>query len=73
MGKAWKAVITLAALLLVLGLVLVGAAWLTGASPLRIVELVFNGRTGLRSWWDASVQSALDLWDNAVRFVTGLF
>ena len=73
MGKAWRIVISLVLFLLVAGLVLLGAAWLTGASPLRIVELVFNGRTGLKSWWEESVRSAQTVWDEALRYVSGLF
>ena len=73
MGKAWRVVLWLVGLLLVIGLVLLGAAWLTGASPARIVELVFNGRTGLKSWWEAYEQSAQAFWDSARDYLRGLF
>ena len=49
MGKAWRIVMTVVVFLAVAGVVLIGAAWLTGASPVRIVELVFGGREGLEA------------------------
>jgi len=50
-----------------------GAAWLTGASPVRIVELVFDGPEGLQRWWETARQSAGSLWESFRTAVLGLF
>lgn len=73
MGKAWRIVLTVVISLMVIGLVLVGAAWITGASPERIVELVFGGREGLEAWWETAVQTAQNAWDSLIAFIENLF
>ncbi len=69
MGKAWRIVMTVVVFLAVAGVVLIGAAWLTGASPVRIVELVFGGREGLEAWWADAGNAARSVWGS----VTGFF
>ena len=69
MGKAWRIVMTVVVFLAVAGVVLIGAAWLTGASPVRIVELVFGGREGLETWWADARNAARSVWGS----VTGFF
>ena len=73
MAKAWRAVLIIAAFLAAAGVVLMGAAWLTGASPVRIVELVFDGPEGLQRWWDTAQRSAGSLWESLRTAVLGLF
>ena len=73
MAKVWRVVLTVAAFLAAAGVVFIGAAWLTGASPTRIVELVFGGPEGLQSWWDTAKQSAGNLWDSLRTAVLNLF
>ena len=73
MGKAWRVVLTVAAVLAVAGVVLIGAAWLTGTSPARIVELIFDGPAGLQRWWDTARQSAASLWESARTAILNLF
>ena len=73
MGKAWRIVLTVVIALLVIGLVLVGAAWITGASPARIVELVFGGREGLEAWWETSKSALQNIWDSLTAFLANLF
>lgn len=64
MAKAWRVVMIAVIFLAAAGVVLIGAAWLTGASPVRIVELVFGGRAGLQSWLDAAKHTALSAWES---------
>ena len=73
MGKAWRVVLTVVIALFVIGLVLVGAAWITGASPERIVELVFGGREGLETWWQTANSTAQNAWDSLTAFLENLF
>ena len=49
MKHYWKIVLILCALLLLAGIVIGGAGYLTGASPDRIAELLYGGWDGLRS------------------------
>ena len=73
MAKAWRVVLTVVIFFVAAGAVLVGAAWLTGASPTRIVELVFDGPEGLQRWWDTAQQSAAGLWESARTAILNLF
>ena len=73
MAKVWRAVLIIAAFLAAAGVVLMGEAWLTGASPVRIVELVFDGPEGLQRWWETARQSAGSLWESFRTAVLGLF
>ena len=43
MTKAWRVVLWIVLALLAAGIVLAGAGWLTGASPLRMAEQLFGG------------------------------
>ena len=73
MAKAWRVVLTVVIFLVAAGAVLVGAAWLTGASPTRIVELVFDGPEGLQRWWDTALRSAGSIWESARTAILNLF
>ena len=73
MGKAWRIVLTVVVFLAVAGIVLMGAAWLTGASPARIAELVFGGPEELRAWWDNTLTSVQAVWDALTGFFATLF
>ena len=73
MGKAWRIVLTVVIALLVIGIVMVGAAWITGASPERIVELVFGGQEGLEAWWEAAKNTVQNTWDSLTAFIDNLF
>lgn len=73
MGKAWRVVLTVVIALLVIGIVLVGAAWITGASPDRIVELVFGGQAGLEARLETIKNTAQNMWDSFTAFLGGLF
>ena len=73
MAKIWRVVIIIAAFLAAAGVVLIGAAWLTGASPVRIVELVFDGPEGLQRWWDTATRSGASLWESFRTAVLNLF
>ncbi|MBE6997266.1 MAG: hypothetical protein E7427_03750 [Ruminococcaceae bacterium] len=53
MAKAWRVVLTIAVCLIAAGLLLLGAAWLTGTSTTRIAELVF-GESGFSGWLQAA-------------------
>ena len=73
MGKAWRIVLYIAAGLLVVGFVLLGAAWLTGASIVRIEELVLSGKGGLNVWLQNGVDSVLAFLRNAAETVKSFF
>ena len=49
MKHFWKIVMIVFALLLLAGIILAGAGFLTGGSPERIAELRFGGWDGLRA------------------------
>ena len=73
MAKAWRVVLIIVVFLAAAGIVLIGAAWLTGASPARIVELVFDGPEGVAVWWDAAKAMVASLWDGFTGFLQNLF
>ena len=73
MNKLWRTVSAVALILVALGIVLLGAAWLTGASVSRIVEMVFNGRDGLDAWFHAGLDRALALWTAVLDYVRAIF
>lgn len=52
MTRAWKIVCWVAAALFVVGLVLIGAGLLSGASTHRILNEAFGGQDGFRTWLD---------------------
>ena len=53
-------------------LLTIGAAWVTGASIHRIVELVFGGQAELDAWLREGWQRAQTVWDNTVRFLQSI-
>ena len=61
MTQLWKIVLTIIAVLLVLGVLLAGTGLITGASPNRIVELLYGGVDGLLGALDGLRQQALQL------------
>ena len=73
MGKAWRVVLYIVFGLIALGLVLLGAAWLTGASVPRIEELVFGARGGLSVWLQTGVDRVLAFLTDARDLVMSLF
>ena len=73
MGKAWRIVLTAVVFLMVAGVLLGGVAWLTGASPARIVELSMNGPEGVETWWSTATQAAESILATARAGVRGLF
>ena len=73
MSRIWRVVLFIVLALLATGVVLMGAAWLTGASPARIAELVFGGPEGLRAWWENTLRSVQAVWDALTGFFETLF
>ncbi len=73
MTRGWRVFMTIVLVLFAAGLVLLGAAWLTGASLHRIVELVFGGRAGLEQWVQTELLRARALWDSALRLAQSIF
>ena len=61
MIRYWKIVLTVSAVLLLTGLVLLGTGLMTGASPERIVELVCGGRDALLEIFNTAKAEALQL------------
>ena len=61
MTKSWRIIFWLAAALLVVGLVLAGAGWLSGASTGRIVNEVFGSKAGLQAELDGVKAQVLAL------------
>ena len=73
MSRAWRTILYIVLGLLVAGVVLLGAAWLTGASVERIETLVLGGPGGLRVWLDKGLQSVLDFLSGAWETVRSFF
>ena len=77
MNKIWRVISCIAAALIAVGVVLIGAGLLTGASLHRIAELVFGGETELEDWFRGGVDRALLFWttlkDLAVHLAGQLF
>ena len=73
MSRAWRVVLTLVLILLAAGVVLLGAAWLTGASVQRAIELVFGGQTELEEWLRAGLDRANALWTAALEQLKAIF
>lgn len=73
MNRAWRLVLFLALALVVAGVVLLGAAWLTGASIPRIVELVFGGQAELEAWFGSALDRAAALWTAVLEQLRSLF
>ena len=73
MGRSWRAVLYIVFGMIALGLVLLGAAWLTGASLPRIEELVLGGRGGLSVWLQTGIDRVLAFLAAARDLVMSLF
>ena len=73
MSRMWRIVLYAAATLLGLGLVLLGAAWLTGASFARVAELVFGGKVELAAWFRAGLDQALALLNSLAARILAIF
>ena len=72
MSRAWKIVMFIVLGLLVAGILLLGTAWVTGASVGRIEELAFGGAGGLTAWLQSILDRVLAFLDNALATVKGL-
>ena len=73
MAKAWRLVLAAVLFLVAAGVLLSGIAWITGASPARIVELTMGGPEGVKAWWAVATQSAKNLWEAALAGVRSIF
>ncbi len=73
MSRMWRIVLTVVAVLLALGIVLLGAAWLTGASVYRTVELVFGGQEELEIWFRNGLGYVQSLWSALLARIQALF
>ncbi len=73
MSRIWRIVLILALCLIVAGIVLLGAAWLTGASISRIVELVFGGQAELQAWLQTMLARCHALWTSLRDQIVSLF
>ena len=73
MSRAWRTILYIVLGLLAAGVVLLGAAWLTGASVERIETLVLGGPGGLGVWLDKGLQSVLDFLSGAWETVRSFF
>ena len=73
MSKLWKAVGVTALALFILGLVLCGAGWLTGASPARMAELIFGGTDAAVEAGKAAMTRLSDLWRSVAADVGAWF
>ena len=61
MIRYWKIIFAVVAVLLLIGLLLVGAGLITGASPDRITELLYGGWDVLAGTFEAAKQEFLQL------------
>ena len=73
MGQAWRIVLYLVLGLLAAGIVLLGAAWITGAALWRIEELALGGRGGLQIWLQNGADAVRTFLTNAWELVRGIF
>ena len=73
MSRIWRIVLFLALGLVIVGVVLLGAAWLTGASIPRIVELVFGGQAELEAWYRTALERGYALWTALRDSIIALF
>ncbi len=73
MSRVWRIVMFIVLALIAAGVVLAGAALLTGASIPRIIELVFGGQAELEIWFRGGVDRACALWSGALELLRNLF
>ncbi len=73
MTRAWKFVLVFVLLLFAAGVVLLGAAWLTGASLHRVIELVFDVRAGFDAWTATVLSRANTLWAGLIEQIKAFF
>ena len=72
MSRAWKIVMFIVLGLLVAGILLLGTAWVTGASVGRIEELAFGGAGGLTAWLQSTLDSVRSLLESAAETVRAI-
>ena len=72
MSRAWRVVLTVVVGILAAGIVLLGAAWVTGAAVWRIEELAFGGVGGLRIWLHGMLAEVRSLLASALETVRAL-
>ena len=65
MSKVWRIVGWIAVILAAVGLVLGGVGWLTGASPIRMIDVVFGGTDAARAAADGAMDRVIGLWETA--------
>lgn len=63
MTKAWRTVGWIVLILLAAGIVLGGAGWLTGASPSRMIDMVFGGTDAARAAAQEALDRLLGIWN----------
>lgn len=73
MTKIWRAVGWIVLALLAAGLVLGGIGWLTGASPIRMIDVVFGGVDAAKAAAANALDRAVGLWNSVVADVIALF
>ena len=73
MTKAWRVVLWIALALLVAGVVLMGAGWLTGASLPRMADMVFGSADAAKSAAHDLLTRLAALWDGLVSAVGAWF
>ena len=69
MAKIWRIVVWAALGLLIAGIVLGGAGWLTGASLTRMADILYGGADGAK----AAAQTVLEQGSEVLRSVLGIF
>ncbi len=73
MTKAWRIVLWTALALVVAGAVLGGIGWLTGASPVRMADVLFGGTDGFYAALHAAADTALARLTGAWQALVSLF
>ena len=63
MTKIWRIVGWIVLTLVAAGLVLGGIGWLTGASPIRMIDMVFGGADAAKAAAADALDRAVGLWD----------
>lgn len=73
MTKAWRIVLWIVLVLAVAGAVLGGVGWLTGASHVRMADILFGGMDGFYSALHAAKDTALARLTGAWQTLITLF
>ena len=73
MNRIWRIVLFLTLALVAMGIVLLGAGWLTGASVPRVIELVFGGEEALNASLTDLLNRWNSLWNDLTETLLNLF